>query len=438
MRYLQPRFTKALILEHPDPSLDDYLREQGIEPERLPKSATADVEAVLRRLEAGQHDLIFKRSRFEVDDRVLSASKNLAAIMLCCIGDDSVDKEACARAGVLVMNDPVSNGRSVAEMVLGEIICMARRIFRANDAGRQHLWTKSNRRRYEVKGKTLGLIGLGSIGKQVAQLGEALDMDIIFYDSAELAREVGVTLGWQACGSMMEVFQQSDFLSVHVSAEDRRGHSNKDLISYEHFTQLGAHKGENSPRGFINASRGFLYDPEDLKRAVNEGHVASAAIDVFPDEPGSRDETWDNPYAKVDEIVTTPHIGAATQEAQPRIAAHVAGTTRLFNKFGTVRDTVFSPRRTIGVSAETPYWVLAIVHSDARGTKKAIDDSLYDAEASNLQSNHRDFPKYGLAYDVNAIDRPLTDAQIQRLIAHAQALSGDPTAIRSLRQFQVG
>jgi D-3-phosphoglycerate dehydrogenase len=434
---LNPHFKRALILENPDPSLDDYLREQGIEPERLPESATENVGEVLARLREGQHDLIFKRSRFEVDEDVVQASANLAAVMLCCIGDDSVDKEACARNGVLVLNDPVSNSRSVVEMVFGEMICLARRIFYANEAGRSHMWTKDNRRRYELKGKTISIIGLGNIGKQVAQMAEAFGMEVYFYDKSELAREVGRTLEWTSCKTLSEAFQVGDFVSLHLSAEDPQGTPNREIITYDHFQQLGAQRGENSPRIFVNAARGFLYKPDELKQAIHEGHVCAAAVDVFPEEPGSNKDAWQNPYAELDSIITTPHIGAATQEAQPRIAAHMAGTTRLLDQYGTVRDTVFSPRRTIGVSADPPYWALAVMHCDKRGTKKAIDDTIYDAGASNLQSSHRDFPKYGIAYDISAIDKPLDEAQLQQLVDAAREFSDDPTAIRSIRQFRV-
>jgi D-3-phosphoglycerate dehydrogenase len=436
-RFLNDRFQNAIILEHPDPSLDDYLREQGITPERVPHEETSDVGAVIERLEEGQHDLLYKRSKFPVTEEVLAASPNLAAIMLCCIGDDTVDKEACAEAGVLVMNDPVSNGRSVVEMVFGEMIGIARRIFTANEAGRQHLWTKSSTRRYELLGKTLSIIGLGNIGKQVAKLADRFGMDICFYDASEVAREVGETLGWTACNSIDEAFAAADFVTLHVSAEDPRGRSNQGLITYDHFKKLASERGENSPRGFINAARGFLYDPDDLKRAVAEGHVRAAAIDVFPEEPGSSNEEWQNPYADVGEVVTTPHIGAATQEAQPRIASRIATTTRMFNEHATVRDTVFAPKETIGARVETPYWALSVVHSDVRGTKKAIDDSVYEAGASNLNSNHCDFPEYGIAYDVNALNEPLSDAQLDDLVERAVELSGDPHAIRSIRQFEV-
>lgn len=437
VRFLKPQFEKALILEHPDPTLDGYLREQGIEPDRLTKAESQDVEGVIERLRAGQHDLLYKRSGFPVDARVLDASPSLAAIMLCCIGDDSVDKKACAERGVLVMNDPVSNGRSVVELVLGEMICLARRIFFANDAGREHLWTKDNTHRYELKGKTVSIIGLGNIGKQVAQLAEALGMTVYFYDKSELAREVGATLGWTPCQSIGEAFRAGDFVTLHVSAEDPHGDSNRRLITYEHFAQLAADRGEKSPRVFVNAARGFLYDPEDLRRAVCEDAVRAAAVDVFPEEPGSSDEGWQNPYADVEAVVTTPHIGAATQEAQPRIAQHVAATTSLFNRRGTVRDTVFSPKHVIGADAEPPYWVLAVVHSDARGTKKAISDAVFEAGANNIQSSHRDFPQLGIAYDVSAIDRPLADEQLQSLVEQARRISGDPSAIRSIRQFEV-
>lgn len=436
-RRLRPVFQRALVLENPDPLLDELLREQGFEVDRLPESATLNRADVIDVLREGQHDLIFKRSRFEIDDEVLGASQNLAAVMLCCIGFDSVDLDACARHGVLVMNDPVSNGRSVAELVVGETILLARRVLPAHEAGRHHRWVKDSVRRFEVKGKVLGIVGLGNIGKQVAQLAEAMGMEIIYYDLSELAREVGRALGWTACRTIDDVFRGADFLTVHVSSEDPRGRSNEGIISYQHLTQLGADRGPRSPRGFINLARGFIVDPEDLKRAVEEGHVRAAAVDVFPQEPGSRDDPWENPYADYEEIVTTPHIGAATEEAQPRIASYMAGTTRLLNRLGTVRDTVYAPRQMIGVSAPPPYWALTVVHSDARGTKKAIDDVIYNAGASNIESTHRDFAKFGIAYDVSAIDRKLEDKDIEMLITAASRITGDPAAVLAIRQFHV-
>lgn len=436
VRYLNSKFKKALILEHPDPTLDDYLHAQGIEPDRR---ETQDEDEVVEILKEGQHDLIYKRSRFIINDRVLQASENLAAIMLCCIGDDSVDKEACAREGVMVMNDPISNGWSVVEMIFGELITVARRIYHSVDMSSRHEWTKDNKNRYELRGKSLSIIGLGNIGKQVAKLAEAFDMDIYFYDASEVAREVGSTLGWKACDTVAQAFREGDFVTVHVSAEDPRGHTNEHMLNYEeHFSQLGANRDENSPRIFLNAARGFLYEPDDLIRAVKEEKIRHAMVDVFPEEPGNKQDPWRNPYADVDRIFNTPHIGAATQEAQPRIAKHKATTTQLFDCYGTVRDTVFSPGHVIGVEAEDPDIILTVVHSDVRGTKKAVDDCIYEAGLSNLQSSHRDFARYGFAYDVNAVDRPLSDEQLAQLVKAAREITGDESAIRSIRMINVG
>lgn len=437
VRMLNARFKKALILEEPDPTLDAYLREQGIEPERLPLSMTQDVDAVLARLREGQHDLLYKRSRFEVNEAVLQASDKLAAIMLCCIGDDSVDKEACARHGVLVMNDPISNARSVVELVFGEMICLARRIFESNEETHRHEWNKNSTQRYEIKGKRLGIVGLGNIGKQVARMAEAFGMEVFFHDDRELASEVGAALGWTRTSSLTELFRESDIITVHVSAENWEGRSNKNMLTYEHFEAMAESRGDNSPRIFINAGRGFLFEPEDLSRAIDKGHVMRAAVDVYPEEPGSKRDAWKNKYAAQHNVITTPHIGAATQEAQPRIARYVSRTTFHFNMSGAVRSCVYAPGQEIDVETDRPSHVLAVVHSDKRGTKKAINDALFDAGCNNFESSHRDFSDYGFAYDVSAIDKPLTEAQIAQLIERAGVISGDPSAIRSIRQIKL-
>jgi len=436
VRYLKSHFDKALVLEGPDENLDDYLADQNIETERFPRGI--DSETVIERLEEGQHDLLFKRSQFEVDRRVLRASDNLAAVMLCCIGDDSVDKQACAEEGVMVMNDPISNGWSVVEMVIGHMVCLSRRMFGAAHASNRHDWTKDKEHRYELQGKALSIIGLGNIGKQVAQMADQFGMEIHFYDTDEVAREVGATLGWNACESITEAFREGDIVTVHVSAEDHRGNSNVGLLDYErHFSQLAANREEPSPRLFLNAARGFLFDADDLIRAVEAKEVRRAVVDVYPEEPEGASEPWQNPYADHERIWGTPHIGAATQEAQPRIGQRMGNTTYLFNRYGSIRDEVFGPGDAISVESENPNCVLTVVHSDARGTKKAVDDLIYEAGLSNIGSSHRDFPRYGFAYDVNAIDEPLTEAQLETLVETARSLSGDQSAIRAIRLVEV-
>lgn len=427
------RFKKALVLENPSEVLDAELRAQGIDVQRI-KDAPSEDELV-RLLSEGQHHLLFKRSVVEVNERVLAASQNLAAVMLCCIGDDSVDKEAAARQGVLVMNDPVSNGRSVAELVIGEIISLSRRVFDSVIEMNESVWRKNSNARYEVLGKTIGIIGLGNIGRQVAQLSRALGMEVVFYDSAPIPREVGIAMGYAACDSVKDVFAQADFVTVHVSATDVHGASNRDLFQYETFKHWAA-RPKGSPRIFLNLARGFVVPPDDLRKAIADGLVSYAMTDVFPEEPRASDtRAWSNPYQGEPRVFATPHIGAATLEAQPRIGRYVARTTELFSRYGMIRDCVFRPRAKIEFEAPNGQHILAVVHTDKRGTKKAVDDAIYEAGASNVRSAHVDFPEYGIAYDVSVLDRPLLPAQADALVQMAQRITGEANAIRWLRTF---
>ncbi len=426
-------FTRALVLENPDPTLDTHLRKIGIEPFR-PEAVPGESDLV-RLLEEVPYDLIFKRSRVPITARVLDAAPNLSAVMLCCIGDDSVDKQACAERGVLVTNDPVSNGRSVVELVVGEMIGMSRRVFEAVVETEENRFLKSQSRRYEIRGKTLGIFGLGNIGKQVAQVGESLGMKIVFHDNREVAREVGETMGWSYVPSIEELFAAADVVTCHVSAYDYQGRSNTGVLHYEHFKALGD-KEHESPRIFINLARGSIHSAEDLIRAVEEGMIAHAMVDVFPEEPRSAAETWENPYRGHPRILGTPHIGAATLEAQPRIAAHVARTTKMLSRHGRLRNCVFGGREEVGIDAiDTVSNFLTVVHSTERGTKKAVDDAIFNAGASNLMSAHRDFDRYGIAYEVIGIDKPLTDDEVESLVAEAVQLTGNPRAVRAIRQM---
>lgn len=425
------RFEKALIVEHPDPTLDDYLRKLGIEPHRL--SETPSEEELIKVLEEGQHDLLYKRSRVQVTEDVVKASERLAGVMLCCIGHDSVDKAACAEHGVLVTHDPVSNGRSVAELVVAEMITASRRIPESISEMAHSDWRKNNTNRFEVMGKTLGIVGLGKIGRQVAQLGESLGMTIHFYDNDPVAVEVGSTLGWTAEEELTDLFRVADVVTVHVSAEDIFGNSNEGLITYEHFEALGDKEGR-SPRLFLNLARGVIHTPDDLRKGVENGHVGYAFVDVFPDEPRSKDDTsWKSPYEGEPHVYATPHIGAATQEAQPRIAKYVARTTQDLSCYGALRNCVYMPKATIALSLSLSRYFLAVVHADQRGTKRALDEAIYEVGANNLQSAHVDFPKWGIAYDLSALDRPLSPDEVQGMIDHIAQQTGNPSAIRSIR-----
>jgi D-3-phosphoglycerate dehydrogenase len=433
-RLHQGRLQRALIIENPDPSLDPALRAAGIEPVRV--TETPDRGGLIRLVQQHDPEIIFKRSRVEIDAAVLDAAPSLLGVLLCCIGDDSVDKQAAAERGVLVFNDPRSNGRSVAEMVLGELLVGARRLPDAWAENDRSHWSKSDRARYEVKGRTLGIYGLGNIGTQVARLAEGFGMDVLFHDEGEVAQAMGQTMDWPSAGTPQELFARSDIVTIHVSAEDRHGQSNRGLITRELLAALGQERPKDGPRIFLNLARGFLLEPQDLLAAVAEGAVRQAFVDVFPVEPNANEGPWENPYRGEPRIHCTPHIGASTRDAQPRIAAKMAQTARLWSHGGTVEDCVFAPKRRIDVAgtAEGRH-ILAVVHSDARGTKKAVDDAIWKAGINNLQSAHRDFPRFGIAYDLSVVDRALDEGEVARLVEEANALTGTQDAIRAVRQI---
>lgn len=160
-----------------------------------------------------------------------------------------------------------------------------------------------------------------------------------------------------------------------------------------------------------------------------------AAVDVYPDEPRGA-EPWRNPYADEPRVATTPHLGAATLDAQPRIARRVAATTRAWARRGALRDCVFRPRLQLGLGEVPPgSTLLAVVHSTRRGSRKAIQDAVFEAGASNVGTVHQDFEELGLAYDLLALDRPLDEAQLRRIDEAADALTGGGGSIRRVRQF---
>ena len=260
-------------------------------------------------------------------------------------------------------------------------------------------------------------------------------MRISFYDNRFVASEVGQEMGWESADSLSQLFRGSDLVTLHTSAADTFGVSNEGLLN-ERLGELAADRPSNSPRVFVNLARGNLYSSEALLDAVASGAIRRAAVDVYPTEPVPGGG-WENPYAGEARITCTPHIGAATQEAQPRIAQRVATTIGEFSRYGSLRDCVFAPRALLSVRDGAPgHAVLAVVHSTTRGTKKAVDDAIYEAEASNLGSSHRDFD-IGLAYDLSVLDRPLPPAGLEELVQRAEQTADDPAAIRAIRQIVI-
>lgn len=424
----------ALIVESPHTNLDQHLRDIGITPHRLDKVPD---EATLREaMQRTKAQILFKRSRVPVTRSLIEACPDLHLIQLCCIGDDSIDKEACADHGILVCNDPVSNGRSVLELTVAHLISLSRRLYESNDRAHDNTWEKNAHRRYEIMGKRLGIIGLGNIGRQVARTCEHLGMKIAFHDNRPVAQEVGVEMGWTFVRELDDLFAQSDMVTVHISAKDYLGHDNRELLD-PYLSKLASKIEGDSPRIFLNLARGNIHSSEALVEAVKNEQIRYAAVDVFPAEPAPGDKSWDNPYADFPQIVCSPHIGGATAEAQPRIARRVSTTVERFSRYGSIRDCVYAPRFTLSVANEARgRTVLAVVHSTARGTKKAVSDAIYKAEADNFGSIHRDFD-IGVAYDISVLDRPLPQSELEQLVEYTASVAKGPNPIRAIRQIEV-
>ena len=431
---LEP-FSSALVVESPHHTLDAILRDGGIQVHR--NDGVSNEDELIQAIQETNAQIIFKRSRLPVTRRVVEACPSLYAVQLCCIGDDSVDKAACADSGVLVFNDPISNGRSVVELTISHIIALSRRLYETDGQMHQHVWEKNAVGRYEILGKVLGIVGLGNIGRQVARVAEALGMEVRFFDARFVAREVGIEMGWTCCETIEDLFAGSDVVSIHTSAKDPAGDSNAGFLD-PYLSKLGTARSKESPRIFINLARGNLHQCDALIDAVQKGFIRRAAVDVYPEEPARTGVPWTNPYANEPRIICTPHIGAATQEAQPRIAQRVAQTVLSFSKFGALRDCVYAPRVKMNLMDQARgHTLLAVVHSVSRGTKKAIDDAIFEAHASNLGSMHRDFD-VGVAYDLSVIDRSFSKEELQQLSRRAADISNDPQAIRAIRQLDIG
>jgi D-3-phosphoglycerate dehydrogenase len=241
-----------------------------------------------------------------------------------------VDIDAARRSGIPVFNAPFSNTRSVAELVIGEIVILLRRIVSRSNAAHEGHWDKSANDSYEVRGKTLGIIGYGNIGSQLSNLAEALGMRVIFYDHTDKLRH-GNT---EPTVSLHELLAQSDVVTLHVP-ETSATHG---MIGREEIAAIkrGAY--------FINNSRGTVVDLEALAEALREGRLRGAAVDVFPVEPRSNAERFVSPLQGLENVILTPHIGGSTEEAQERIGAEVARKLVDYSDSGSTMGAVNFPQ----------------------------------------------------------------------------------------------
>jgi D-3-phosphoglycerate dehydrogenase len=255
------------------------------------------------------------RSKTQITKKILDAADKLQAIGCFCIGVNQVDLEAATKNGVVVFNAPYSNTRSVAELVIGASIMLIRKIVDKNKAAHEGTWLKEASGSYELRGKTLGIIGYGNIGKQVSVMAESLGMKVIFYDT-----ETKLPLGnAEDRKSLKEVVSKSDIVTLHVP----------ELASTKNLINKSTLKYFKKGSILINYARGEVVDLDALRKALLAGHLSGAAVDVFPVEPEKNGDKFSTPLQGMSNVLLTPHIGGSTQEAQHNIGDDVSG--KLFN-----------------------------------------------------------------------------------------------------------
>ncbi len=317
---------RILLLEAPDKCAVQIFRQNGYNSVEYQKKALPENELVEA---AKDFHIIGIRSKTVVSDKVFQNSSKLFAIGCFCIGTNQVDLDSAARHGIPVFNAPFSNTRSVAELVIAEIVMLLRDIPRKNLKAHKGIWEKSDSASYEVRGKTLGIVGYGHIGSQVGLLAESLGMSVLYHDIADKLR-----LGNAMPAPDLEyMLPNADVLTLHVpSTPLTRGLVGKNEIA---MLKDGA--------CIINASRGDIMDVDALSEALRGGRVGGAAIDVFPREPSSNKEDFDSPLRNLENVILTPHIGGSTREAQRNIAMEVSERLVRYSDNGSTAGAVNFP-----------------------------------------------------------------------------------------------
>lgn len=298
---------RVLFLENiSDLAVKGFQQQGYVKVEKITKALTED-ELVK---EIKDVHILGIRSKTQITARVLEAATKLQAIGCFCIGVNQVDLKAATRKGVVVFNAPYSNTRSVAELVIGLAIMLIRRIPDKNKAAHEGIWMKDAKGSFELRGKTLGIIGYGNIGSQVSVLAEALGMKVIFYDV-----ETKLPLGNAADGkTLKEVLGKADVITLHVpETSQTKNIINKTTLKY---VKKGAI--------LINYARGEVVDLDALRKAIVDGQVGGAAIDVFPWEPEKNGDRFQSPLQDLPNVILTPHIGGSTEEAQQNIGQDVS------------------------------------------------------------------------------------------------------------------
>ncbi len=354
---------RALLVEGIHPDAVSSLQAAGFEVTLLERAL--DEDELIEQARGVQ--LLGIRSKTQVTERVLDGLPDLMAAGAFCIGTNQIDLAAASSRGVGVFNAPFSNTRSVVELALAEIIALTRRLTEKDARMHAGVWDKSADGLHEVRGRTLGIVGYGNIGTQLSVLAENLGMDVLFYDTADR-----LPLGTaKPCASLPELLQSVDVVTLHV---DGRA-ANTNFFGDDDFALM------RPGSLFLNLSRGFVVDYEALRRRLESGHLAGAAIDVFPLEPKGRGDEFVSPLRGLPNVILTPHIGGSTEEAQQDIGRFVAGKLRDYTVTGGTALSVNLPPLMLPDRGEGHR--IVHIHQNTPGVLAAIN-SMFAAEKVNI------------------------------------------------------
>jgi D-3-phosphoglycerate dehydrogenase len=385
---------KVLLLEGIHPSAERIFRDAGYENIETVKTALTGDE--LKAKLDGVHFLGI-RSQTTLTHDIFEAADKLVAVGCYCIGTNQVDLTAATEHGVVVFNAPYSNTRSVAELVLAEAILLLRGIPEKNAQAHRGGWAKTANDSFEIRGKTLGIVGYGSIGSQLSILAESLGMRVIFYDVVSK-----LPLGNASqIPSLEGLLGQADIVTLHVPDLP----STRNLMDQERISQM-------KPKSIlINASRGTVVDIDALTKALEEKHLLGTAIDVFPKEPKSNNDEFISPLRGFDNAILTPHIGGSTQEAQENIGVEVAEKLVRYSDNGSTLTSVNFPE--VALPPHPNHHRLLHVHENRPGVLSAIN-SIFAENQINIGSQFlQTTDKIG--YVVIDVDRDYSDMALQKL-----------------------
>lgn len=358
---------RILLVENIHPVAKEKLIQEGYHVDLL--SHAPDQNEYLKLLP--QYDLLGIRSKSDINEKILNENPHLLGIGAFCIGTNQVSLATASRLGIPVFNAPHSNTRSVAELVIAEMIALSRQLGDRNNMAHQGGWMKSAEGSKEVRGKTLGIVGYGHIGSQVSILAEALGMRVIFYDIVKK-----LPLGnAQGRSQLKDLLKESDFVSLHVPETP----ATQNMIGAEEIRQMK--KGSY----LINASRGTVIVIEALVDAIKKNELAGCALDVFPVEPASNKERFQSPLQGLKNVILTPHIGGSTEEAQYAIGLEVAESFRKFIHYGATAGAVNFPN--IDLHTKTGVTRITNVHKNEPGVLGELNGIISEVKA-NIQAQY--------------------------------------------------